>query len=142
MKRIFVAVDSSPRAKLVLAAAVTLAKAMNSKIFLFRSVSIPPEIPVDAYMSSTTDLQGLLLENARKEMDTLAKEVPAELLEKTEIEVAVAWDGICRAAKQFEADLIVIGSHGYGLLDRVLGTTAAKVVNHADRSVLVVRNSM
>jgi nucleotide-binding universal stress UspA family protein len=36
-------------------------------------------------------------------------------------------------------DLIVIGSHGYDALDRLLGTTAAKVVNHADRSVLVVR---
>ena len=36
-------------------------------------------------------------------------------------------------------DLIVIGSHGYGAIDRVLGTTAAKVVNHADRTVLVVR---
>jgi nucleotide-binding universal stress UspA family protein len=38
-----------------------------------------------------------------------------------------------------DVDLIVIGSHGYGALDHVLGTTAAKVVNHADRSVLVVR---
>jgi nucleotide-binding universal stress UspA family protein len=35
--------------------------------------------------------------------------------------------------------LIVIGSHGYGGLDRVLGTTAARVVNHALCSVLVVR---
>jgi nucleotide-binding universal stress UspA family protein len=35
--------------------------------------------------------------------------------------------------------LIVIGAHGYQGLDRMLGTTAAKVVNHADRAVLVVR---
>ncbi|HVU00723.1 MAG TPA: universal stress protein [Polyangiaceae bacterium] len=34
-----------------------------------------------------------------------------------------------------------MGSHGYGTLDRVLGTTAAKVVNHAARSVLVVRDA-
>ena len=36
-------------------------------------------------------------------------------------------------------DLIVIGSHGFGTIDRILGTTAAKVVNHAERNVLVVR---
>jgi nucleotide-binding universal stress UspA family protein len=35
--------------------------------------------------------------------------------------------------------LIVIGAHGYGIVDRILGTTAGRVVNHADRSVLVVR---
>ena len=35
--------------------------------------------------------------------------------------------------------LIVIGSHGYGGIDHLLGTTAARVVNHADRPVLVVR---
>jgi nucleotide-binding universal stress UspA family protein len=33
----------------------------------------------------------------------------------------------------------VIGCHGYSGLDRVIGTTAGKVVNHADRSVFVVR---
>ena len=37
------------------------------------------------------------------------------------------------------ADLIVVGSHGYSGIDHLLGTTAARVVNHADRSVLVVR---
>ena len=37
------------------------------------------------------------------------------------------------------ADLVVIGSHGYGGLDRLLGTTAAKVANRAPCSVLVVR---
>jgi len=36
----------------------------------------------------------------------------------------------------------VIGSHGYGGLDRLLGTTAARVVNHADRNVLIVRNAL
>ena len=42
-------------------------------------------------------------------------------------------------AEKQHADLIVIGAQGYGILDRIMGTTAAKVVNHADRPVLVVR---
>jgi nucleotide-binding universal stress UspA family protein len=48
-------------------------------------------------------------------------------------------DDICRTARELDVDLIVIGPHGYRGLDRVLGTTAAKVVNHAARNVLVVR---
>jgi nucleotide-binding universal stress UspA family protein len=37
--------------------------------------------------------------------------------------------------------LIVIGSHGFSGIDRLLGTTAGRVVNHADRSVIVVRDT-
>jgi nucleotide-binding universal stress UspA family protein len=48
---------------------------------------------------------------------------------------------VCGAAKALDADLIVVGSHGYGTVDRLLGTTAAKIVNHAECSVLVVRPS-
>ncbi len=53
--------------------------------------------------------------------------------------LATPWQGLCTIAEGCEADLIVIGSHGYGGLDRVLGTTAARVVNHA--SLLSLRRS-
>ena len=50
------------------------------------------------------------------------------------------WEGVCRVARERQVDLIVVGSHGYGgAMDHILGTTAAKIVNHADRNVLVVR---
>ena len=37
------------------------------------------------------------------------------------------------------ASAIVVGAHGYRPVERMLGTTAAKVANRADTSVLVVR---
>ena len=43
-------------------------------------------------------------------------------------------------AREEDVDLIVLGSHGFDVLDRIVGTIAAKVVNHADRAVLVVRS--
>ncbi len=142
MKRILVALDASPRAVLVLDAAVDLARRTGAKVTMFRSVSLPPEIPTQLYMSSDGDLKQLLTDTARKELEALSTKVPAELLEAITVEVASPWDGICRAGKAIEADLIIVGSHGYHGLDRILGTTAAKVVNHADRSVLVVRNAI
>ncbi len=45
---------------------------------------------------------------------------------------------ILEVGDELNAALIVIGSHGYKGLDRILGTTAAHVVNHAKRNVLVV----
>jgi nucleotide-binding universal stress UspA family protein len=48
------------------------------------------------------------------------------------------WRRILDVAQELDVDLIIAGSHRYRGLDRVLGTTAAKLVNHADRNVLIV----
>jgi nucleotide-binding universal stress UspA family protein len=139
MKRILVALDSSPRARGVLAAAVDLARRTGAKLRLLRAVGLPPELPATLWAMPPNQLLESFLVTARREIDELAKSAPPELVEGSSATVGVAWDTICAAAREHDADLIVIGSHGYGLLDRLLGTTAAKVVNHADRSVLVVR---
>jgi nucleotide-binding universal stress UspA family protein len=55
------------------------------------------------------------------------------------VHVGAPWESICRAARENAVDLIVIGSHGVHGIERLLGTTATRVLNHADRSVLVVR---
>jgi hypothetical protein len=50
-------------------------------------------------------------------------------------------DQIVRAARTFEADLVVTGSRGLGTLPRLLlGSVARKVLLHADASVLVMRS--
>jgi nucleotide-binding universal stress UspA family protein len=46
---------------------------------------------------------------------------------------------ILNAAKSIQADLIVMGSHHPELKDYLLGPNAAKVMRHADCSVMVVR---
>jgi nucleotide-binding universal stress UspA family protein len=47
---------------------------------------------------------------------------------------------IVKAAKDWSADLIVIGSHGRGGVDRLLlGSVAEAVMRHAACPVLVVR---
>jgi len=136
--RILVALDSSPRAPFVLEAAMSLARSHGGKLVLFRAVGIQPDIPTVVYVSPN-DLGALLLERERESLRELAAAIPADLLEAVHVEVGVPWQAICEAAKARMVDLVVLGSHGYGVLDRVLGTTAAKVVNHADRSTLVVR---
>jgi nucleotide-binding universal stress UspA family protein len=44
------------------------------------------------------------------------------------------------AAKEAEADLVVVGSHRPAMKDYLLGTNAARVVRHARCSVLVARD--
>jgi hypothetical protein len=67
---------------------------------------------------------------------------PLTRVNALEMATDVQRDGIGRAAKELDVDLIAIGSHGYPSIDRLLGTVAAKVVNHADRNVLVVRTAL
>jgi nucleotide-binding universal stress UspA family protein len=90
---------------------------------------------------TVTDVPKLLQGEAQAALAELAKAVPPELLAGTRVDIGNPWPSIERAAADEDVDMIVVGSHGYHGLDKVLGTTAARVVNHADRSVLVVRDA-
>lgn len=139
MKRILVALDSSPRAPMVLAAASRIAELAGASLIVFRAVHVPPDMPLEMLEMTDQRLEDVLMRNAHAHLAQLAKDVPPARIEKVLATFATPWDGICRTAHDEAADLIVIGSHGFGTLDRVLGTTAAKVVNHAHQNVLVVR---
>lgn len=140
LKRIFVALDNSARAPQVLSAAADLAETSNAKLILFRAIGIPADLPRTLLAMTDARLEDVLLQNARADLERLAASVPPNRIEKLHVVFDSAWDGICREARTLGADLIVIGSHGYSGLDRVLGTTAGRVANHADRNVLIVRN--
>ena len=80
-----------------------------------------------------------MLVTAKRDLAELSRRIPVELLDGVITQVGVAWDAICTHAREHDVEMIVIGSHAYRFIDRIIGTTAAKVVNHADRPVLVVR---
>ena len=92
------------------------------------------------------------LERARQEIETQAEQLTAGYSEKIRAsglaaEAAVR-DGdprtvIVDEAKEWGADLIVLGSHGRTGLDRLLlGSVAQSVVSHAPCSVEVVRRKV
>lgn len=139
MKRILVALDGSDRAAAVLAAAARLAVLGDAKLILFRAIGVMADLPPDLMALIDVRLEDVLARNAREQLGRLARTLPSGIAAELAIDHASAWDGIVRAGRKHDVDLIVLGSHGHGALDRVLGTTAAKVVNHADRDVLVVR---
>jgi len=139
MKRILVCLDASPRAPHVLATAADLARRTGAKMSLLRTVGLPPEVDQEMFVHSAADVIENLKGRARTELFGLAKDIPEALVERVDVVIGTPWDAICREAKSLDADLVVIGSHGYSGFDRILGTTAGKVVNHCDRSVMVVR---
>jgi len=141
MKRILVALDASPRAPSVLAAAIALAGSTGSKLRLFRAIPLQPEIPWDMIrVFPPGGLEELLMQQAKVDLEARARDVPAAQLDGVVTGIGTAWSAVCSAAREYDADLIVMGSHGYSTVDHLIGTTAGKVVNHAACSVLVVRS--
>ncbi len=141
VRRILVGLDGSPREPLVLAAAQDLALRFEATLLLVRAVGIPPELPAEAWQDPKLSVKEYLENKARAGLEGCAERLCEALRSRHALEVVVAtpWEALCLCAQARRADLIVIGSHGYSGLDRVLGTTAARVVNHAACSVIVVR---
>jgi universal stress protein F len=139
MGHILVGLDGSDRAAGVLKAATLLAQSTKRKLVLFRSFGLPPEMPPDVWKLEEGSLLESLRSHAQDYLNACASSVPEDLLAEVRVEVGVPWQSACNVAKELSADLIVIGSHGHSAFDRLLGTTAAKIVNHAECSVLVVR---
>lgn len=137
-----VALDTSPRAPVVFAAAHRLAELTGASLIVYRAVAVPPDMPREVLAATDRRLEDLLIANARTDLTRLTAEIRSARIEHQLVEFATPWDGICRMARTHAVDLIVIGSHGYSKLERLLGTTAAKVVNHTDRNILVVRASL
>lgn len=138
MKTYLVALDSSPVAADVLAAVKELAPKTEARVVLLRAVMRPLELPPEAYSMYPEKLEEMLVDTSRKSLEALALELPQEMVIESIVQVGTPWQVICEVAKARNVDLIVLGAHGHRFLDRLLGTTTQRVLNHADRSVLVV----
>lgn len=138
MRRVLVGLDASPRAEQVLDYALELVRKTGGQLVLLYAYSLPVGLPVEVYAISPDTLPDVLERNARAILDSYAARVPAGTLAGVRVALGTPWQQICRAAQEEDVDLIVIGSHGYHGIDRILGTNASRVVNHADRPVLVV----
>jgi len=75
---------------------------------------------------------------ARGELQVAVREAGLE----AELHVATGtiYDRVIHLAEKLSVDLIVIGAHRPELKDYLLGSNAARLVRHSNRSVLVVRH--
>ena len=140
MRIILAAIDGSVRAPGVLAHAIALSRAQSARLDLVRAVGLPADVPQDFWKSTDESLLEVLEQRAKEYLAACSAGVPAETRGSTHVVVGVPWQAISHTAQTIHADLVVLGSHGYGGVDRLLGTTAAKVVNHSPCSVLVVKS--
>lgn len=132
-KKIVVPVDFSGES----IGALESASAFGGEIYcvhvLFPLATITPSVTVD----DVTDIDRV--ETTRKQLEELTASFNV-----AKLEVLRGTPGleIADYAKNIGADLIVIPSHGYhGVKRLVLGSVAERVIRHAECSVLVLRRS-
>lgn len=141
MKTILVALDLSQRSAAVLKAASQLAEKQDARLLIVHVVA--PVVGRDLEIAgvATGALTDRLTTMAQAELHALEKLVPERVKRETRVLKGFPWQTICATASSENVDLVVIGAHGYTLLDRMLGTTATRILNHLDRPVFVVRGS-
>lgn len=137
IESVLVAIDDSSRAPLVFRTAAALAREVGAELFVVRVLSLPPEIPAAAH-SHPDHLEEKLGLETRKELHALMATMPDVRFGPPIVVQGDPWRRILDVARDLDVDLIVLGNHRYHGLDRVLGTVASKIVNHADCHVFIV----
>ncbi len=119
--------------------AVALAKQNGAKIHL---LTVIPDFGMAVVGSFfPPDYAEQALQSASEKLAALASEIiPAELLANVLVAHGSAYQEIIGIANKQGCDLIVMASHRPEMSDYLLGPNAAKVVRHADQSVMIVRN--
>ena len=154
--RILVAVDADELVDIVIREAGDLARALGSQIAFVHIVD-----PASALAPLAADGGGSLgvstlagpgsavlteqvLEEQREEgesfIDTLPARLPARITSEVLLREGAPTEGIIDAAREWDADLIIAGTHGRGGLQRLfVGSTAEAVLRAAPCPVLVIR---
>jgi nucleotide-binding universal stress UspA family protein len=143
--RILVAIDGSDTSSRACSEAIKLASAQKARLRILYVISY-------AYMSAivgggyTGDLLRRLRTDAQTVLDaaeaaarSVGLEVEPRLLEHHSTQIG---EGIIEDAQKWQADLIVMGTHGRrGFARDVLGSDAVYVTGHAPVPVLLVRST-
>jgi len=136
---ILVALDGSPREPAVFQTACALAQRSGAALHACRAVTVPVGIPEAVWAVPQGQLDAALLTDATT---ALAQRVAdgSPQVARQHVRIGQPTDVVLDVAKEIGADLIVIGAHGYGAFERLIGSTASKIVHRAPCSVLVSRS--
>lgn len=138
-RKILVAVDSEPVAARAADTGVELARAVGAEVALIHVIDTSLVLGGDTGIAPNE-----LIARAEQEGQRLVAGFRQRLsLPTTALEFVLSGSPaseIVKAAKEWTADLIVIGSHGRGGIPRaLLGSVAEWVMRHAPCPVLIVR---
>ena len=138
LRTIVVPIDFSEASEKALDYAIPFARQFGAKITLLFVSPAQCQANEFAYLP----IEETAVNWAAKELlnSIASRRIAPELLGETLVRKGVAFEEIARTARELDADLIIVNTHGYtGLKHALLGSTAERTVRHAPCPILVVR---
>lgn len=139
MQPILLATDGSPNAADAGARAIELAGALGATLVIATVWQVSYE-PMGMFGPVIPDLDSVGGEQAKEVVEraaALAREAGVEC--ETVVRRGYPAQELCSIADAEDAQLIVLGSHGWGAMRRaIFGSVSTSVLHHAGRPVLVV----
>ena len=150
MKKILIAIDYNPTAQNIAQTGYSLAKSMNAEITLlhvvadytyYSSLDYSPILGFDSFSNL-----GMIQTNTVAELQTAAGDYLQKMKSflgddniKTIVKDGDSGDAILDAAREINADIIVMGSHSRHGLDKILmGSVAEKVLRNSRIPLFII----
>ena len=140
MKPLMLATDGSPTADKATQTAINLARLVDTELVIVSVWDIPYTTVGLAPMPVTGAFATVGQDEAQKVVaEAAARAEEAGVEARTIVRRGLPVDEICVAAEKFDAQFLVLGSHGWGALKRaIFGSVSTGVLHHARCPVLVV----
>lgn len=149
--KILIATDGSEFSRAAVEASCRMFINLNNASIKVISVFEPPYLPAPEPYAVSTEYLDNFERQAKEHAEEVADQAVAEIREHfpqangnltRQISRGAPDQVVVEEAREWDADLIVVGSHGYGFWERMfLGSVSNSVVQHAPCSVLIVRNN-
>jgi nucleotide-binding universal stress UspA family protein len=139
-KKILVPIDFDETSDRALDHALALAAQLGAEVTVVHVYGLPMYSPPDGSYIPAVELSTAVEAGARRQLDDLVQRRRAAGVKLDSVlRSGRAGDEICEAARETGADLIVMGTHGRGIVGRaLLGSVAQSVVRFSPVPVLTV----
>lgn len=145
IENILVAADLSPHSSSVINRGFVLAKTQpKSRLTIFHATGIDAINVLRDFLGEKQDsVKNKILQDAHDQLAALVAAVPANqdgITVELKVDQGFASAAVPRAVENSAIDLVVLGAHGSGFIQRVLlGSTASRLLRKSTCPVLVVK---
>ncbi|MFV8375736.1 universal stress protein [Flavobacterium sp. LB1P71] len=139
MKKIVIAVDNDPTSEKIALKGFQLVLQLHAEIALLSVV----DLTMLATEGAVTPMEftDITINDYKKNLQMLVDTVFKDSKVTTFVEEGVPYEVILRVAKEWDADMIVLGTHGRtGFSHLIMGSVAEKVIRHSEISLFIIPN--
>ncbi len=137
MKKILIAVDNDPTSEKIALNGFQLGLQLNAEIALISVVDTTILITEGAI--TPKELAEITKNDYKKNQQMLVDEVFKDYKVWTFVEEGKPYEVILNVAKEWDADIIVLGTHGrIGLSHLIMGSVAEKIIRHSEKPVFII----